>query len=227
MIAPVLLGQAFSVRRKVQVLPEAEGPRQGRAGTGPQLRLLVIGDSSAAGVGADHQDQALLGQLVRRLSPHFTVDYTLLAQTGARTQDAPAWLAQVEGPIDLVVTAVGVNDVTKATPLGRFLGGQADLWHRLRHDHGAQQILVSGIPPVGLFPALPQPLRWVVGERARDFSAALVQLAEQTSGVEHVGFDAEFVAEEMASDGFHPGPAVYDKWAAALVGRMRLAHGSA
>ncbi len=227
MIAPVLLGQALSVRRKVQVLPEADGPRQGRLGDGPALRLLVIGDSSAAGVGSQTQDEALLGQLVRRLSAVHSVDYLLLAETGARTQDALAWLAQIRDPFDLVVTAIGVNDVTKATPLGRFLEGQSALWHRLQHHHGVQQILVSGIPPVGLFPALPQPLRWVVGARASDFGAALAQLAGATEGVEHVGFDADFVADEMASDGFHPGPAVYDKWAEALVGRMHLPHASA
>jgi hypothetical protein len=32
---------------------------------------------------------------------------------------------------------------------------------------------LSGLPPMHRFPALPQPLRWYIGSRARDFDRAL------------------------------------------------------
>lgn len=58
-LAPVLLHQGRTVRRTALWLPEPAGPRQGVAGGGePRLRLLVVGDSSAAGVGLQHQSQA-------------------------------------------------------------------------------------------------------------------------------------------------------------------------
>lgn len=218
-LAPVLLGQAFYVRNRVRALPEAHGPREGWSGEGPPLRLLILGDSSAAGVGAATQETALLGRTVARFARHFTVHYRLIAETGARTRDALTWLDGHKGQYDLAITALGVNDVTKATPLPRFLNGQRAIWDRLRTNHGVKHILVSGVAPIGLFPALPQPLRWAVGARAEDFRGALDQLAASFSDVSLVNFDDALITEEMASDGFHPGPAIYDKWAEALCSR--------
>ena len=63
-------------------LPEAEGPRAGSAGEGPALRLLILGDSSAAGVGTTHQEEALLGQMRKRFSQtnsgNFARSFTLV-----------------------------------------------------------------------------------------------------------------------------------------------------
>ena len=56
-LAPLLWAQGVHTRRKTVVLPEPPGPRSGRTGSGSMLRLLIAGDSAAAGVGVDHQDQ--------------------------------------------------------------------------------------------------------------------------------------------------------------------------
>ncbi|WP_333714079.1 SGNH/GDSL hydrolase family protein [Yoonia sp.] len=221
-LAPVLIRQAVYVRRTVRLLPEAEGPREGQTGSGPPLRLLIIGDSSAAGVGAGTQDRALLGQVVARLAEERTVHYRLIARSGARTRDALRWLDEIEGAFDLVVTALGINDVTKGTGLQAFLRQQSRLWQRLRDERGASLILASGVPPVGRFPALPQPLRWVVGQRAAIFEAALCKRAAGAAGVALVGFDQPLDPREMSEDGFHPGPEIYRKWAEALVARAAL-----
>ena len=61
-LAPVLFAQARSTRRRAPVLPEAEGPREGQLGSGVgALRVLIAGDSSAAGVGVANQDHAFAG----------------------------------------------------------------------------------------------------------------------------------------------------------------------
>jgi lysophospholipase L1-like esterase len=221
-LAPVLLGQGFYVRRSVRLLPEADGPREGQIGSGPPLRLLIIGDSSAAGVGAGTQDRALLGQVLALLGQERTVHYRLVGRSGARTRDALRWLDGLEGAFDLVVTALGINDVTKGTGLETFLRQQSLLWQRLRGERGASLILVSGIPPVGRFPGLPQPLRWVIGQRAAIFDDALRKRAAAAAGVALVGFDQPLDPREMSEDGFHPGPEIYRKWAEALVARAAL-----
>ena len=69
---PLLYAQAQGVRAGVVPLPEPPGPRKGCEGRGTDaLRLLVIGDSSAAGVGADHQDEALARPLARQIAQRF------------------------------------------------------------------------------------------------------------------------------------------------------------
>ena len=218
--APVLLGQAFFVRRKVQQLPEAAGDRTGRIGDGAPLRLLIIGDSSAAGVGVDTQEQALLGQVVSRLAAGQNVSFRLLAQTGARTKDAFGWLDGLDETFDVAVIALGANDVTKGTALSAFLTQQQHLWQRLQDEFGVRQILVTAMPPIDRFPALPQPMRLVLGQRAKVFSNALAPQIQDAEGVELLNFTGDFDAHDMAVDGFHPGPPVYAAWADATAARI-------
>ena len=92
LLSPLLLGQAIRLRKIALQLPEASGPRTGSLGNGPPLRFLIIGDSSAAGVGAQTQDEALAGQLVAALGAHHTVHWQLIAATGATTASTLAKL---------------------------------------------------------------------------------------------------------------------------------------
>ena len=218
-LSPVLLAQALGVRRRALVLPEASGPRQGTSGSGPRLRLLIVGDSSAAGVGVATQDQALAGQIVAALALRRRVDWRLVARTGATTRGTLARLtAGLEGGVvDHAVTALGVNDLTGGTLLPRWRDQQLRLWDTLTTTYGARRIVVSGVPPMGGFPVLPQPLRWVLGQRAAIFDDALRRMTEGLPHVTHLQMD--FTAADrglMAADGFHPGPAIYAQWGRAI-----------
>ena len=86
-LAPVIVPQGIWTNLRVPTLPEPPGARRGSAGNGPALKLLVIGDSAAAGVGVSHQDEALLGQLVSRLAGRYCVEFDLHAKTGYTTAD--------------------------------------------------------------------------------------------------------------------------------------------
>ena len=48
-LGPVLLMQGLAVRRRVPKLPEPPGAREGTTGDGPPLRIVIVGDSAAAG----------------------------------------------------------------------------------------------------------------------------------------------------------------------------------
>lgn len=221
-LAPVCLAQGLAVRRRAQLLPEAVGPRSGRSGIGPELRLLILGDSSAAGVGVVHLDDALSGRLVAALEG-FDLHWRLEARKGATTASALAALeALPPEPFDAAVVALGVNDVTRQVPLNRWRARQAGLWHLLQDHFGARHIYLSGVPPLGLFPLLPLPLRAVLGARAALFDAALAAQAAGHPALRHLPFDAAMLDPAlMASDGFHPGPAIYRHWAAQLANAIR------
>lgn len=220
---PVLLVQALYLRKTVLRLPEPAGARNGTLGAGPALRLLILGDSSAAGVGVDHQDDALLGQVVRRLIPHVGVEYKLLAVTGSRTGDVLAWLDDLPRvDFDVVVVALGVNDVTKGVSLRRWLRQQARLLDRLVQDFGAKHVVVSGLPPMRDFPLLPQPLRWVLGRQAARFDRALHKMVESRHDSTSITIDLRLGSHNMSPDGFHPGPAVYAAWADEVASQILL-----
>jgi lysophospholipase L1-like esterase len=217
---PIWQAQGLKVALTTARLPEAAGPRAGRVGAG-NLRLLILGDSSAAGVGVPTQDQALAGQLVEalgRVTDGIGLDWRLLARTGVTTAGMVDWLRVAPAdPADLAVVALGVNDVTRGLPMRRWLSHQAALASVLKGRFGVRRIYISGVPPMGAFPVLPSPLRDVLGARAARFDAALAALTLTVPGARHLPFDlGRLQPEMMASDGFHPGAPIYADWARAL-----------
>ena len=221
-LAPVLLLQGRHVRRTARLLPEPAGPREGASGSGPLLRLLVTGDSAAAGVGAQTQDEALSGRIVAGLQDSVRVRWKLLAFSGATTTDVLERLQQAPAEdFDVAVTSLGVNDVTGRCSLKDWRCRQGQLIALLEGKFRVRHILLSGLPPMHRFPALPQPLRWYIGRRAQDFNRALAGLAAARAGCEYLKpSHAMMDARDMAADGFHPGPAIYAAWAAELVRRI-------
>ena len=212
-LGPLLLTQGYVVRRRIVKLPEPPGVRAGITGSGLELRLLITGDSAAAGVGADHQDDALLGHTIAGLSDAFQVHWRLEATTGHRTADTLTCLRKLEAQrFDVVVTSLGVNDVTTGRTLSTFRLQQRELRALLRDRFGASLLIISGLPPMHLFPALPQPLRWYLGRRAREFDRVLRDDAGVEAGSHWIGHDLTPVPGVVASDGFHPGPATYQEW---------------
>jgi lysophospholipase L1-like esterase len=214
LLGPILLAQGRRVRDKALVLPEPPGAREGVLGQGPELSLLVVGDSSAAGVGAETQEEALLGHLVRHLAAEHRVRFRLVARTGLTTAHILKLLEKMDPePLDLAVTSLGVNDTTRLREPADFLLQQEAMLDLLRDKFRVQQTVVTGLPPMHLFPALPQPLRWVMGRRARQLDAALAAMVALRPGVTHLGSAFTMDADLMAPDGFHPGPDLYRVWA--------------
>ncbi len=221
-LMPLLLAQGAYLRRTVLQLPDPTGARSGTLGSGPPLRLLIVGDSSALGVGVTDQREALLGQVSSRLADTYTVHYTLKAVSGARTGDVLSWLDTLpEGPFDLVITALGVNDVTKVVPLRRFRQRQIALVGALKAQLGDPFVVVSGLPPVHQFPLLRPPLRWILGEQARRFDRNLDHVTARYTRCAVVRPKLGLGRHNMAADGFHPGPAVYAAWADDIIALLR------
>jgi len=223
-LAPVLLAQGVLTRARLPRLPEAEGPRQGRVGRvdrGRALRLLVAGDSSAAGVGVDHQRDALAAPLAQRLAEQVgvTVHWRLLAQTGLDTAQTLALLqAEADVRADVAVVVTGVNDVTGQVPARRALAARQALADWLRGTAGARHVAFTPLPPVHAFPGLPQPLRWVAGADAHRHNAALRGWTAGRRDVSCVDMTLPLDPSAMAADGFHPGARAY-AWCADAIAR--------
>jgi lysophospholipase L1-like esterase len=212
-LAPVLVAQAVATRRRAPVLPEPEGAREGRLGRGRgALRLLIAGDSSAAGVGVAHQGQALAGHLVRELHHRAQrpVRWWLHARSGLTTRQVHELLRGEplqRGDVAVVVT--GVNDVIDLVSPQRAVQQRAALADWLLAEAGVARVVFAPLPPVHRFPLLPQPLRRVMGEDARAHDDALARWAGTRADVSYVPIDMDLSADAMASDGFHPGEPVY------------------
>jgi len=212
-LAPLLIAQALQTRRRAPVLPEASGARDGRAGAGaePSIRVLVIGDSSAAGVGVDVQDRAVVGFLVRTLVERGeTVAWSLRAKSGLTTRGVHAWLERdPPAPADIAVVITGVNDVLEQVSAGRAVRDRAALAAWLLGRRLAAHVVFAPLPPIHQFPLLPEPLRRVLGGDARRHDRALGRWVATRDDVSHAHIDLVLSTATMASDGFHPGEPVY------------------
>ncbi|MCG8611915.1 MAG: SGNH/GDSL hydrolase family protein [Pseudomonadales bacterium] len=226
-LGPVLLGQGIYTRIKTPKLAEPDGPRAGQAGTGSPLRVLILGDSAAAGVGVQRQDDALSGHVVRNLSSDFCVSWQLLARSGLNTGEVKTLLfntletnslepSTLASPMlerfDVAVLSVGVNDVTGRATDQAWLDQVQSLLETLETTFNVRHVVLAPVPPMHAFPALPQPLRWWLGRRAQQFNAGLTRLVNNNPACTLLPGDFPLDPLMMAEDGFHPGLPIYRLW---------------
>lgn len=269
--APLLWAQGRRVRRVTPRLPEAIGPREGRAlppagqapgdqgagdrGAGDRgagirgadpppdpppdrgadapsatrpLRLLIAGDSAAAGVGVGRIDEAMAGCLPALLAARLgrPVVWRLIAANGLDARGLLPRLADAPAGLDLALIAIGVNDATGRRAPARWLDDLAAVRDGLRASSPGIRLLWSGLPPMHAFPALPRPLRDYLGARACRLDAALEAWAAGDPTMRHLPLPDLRGDGMMAIDGFHPGPAGHRHWGELLAAAAAALAGS-
>lgn len=218
---PWVLPQAAWVRHRAPRFADAAGPKTGAVGHGElSIRLLALGDSIIAGVGADSLDRALVGRFSARwaeLSGH-RVAWRAIARTGVDTRGIVNQLLDrlPPEPQDVIIVSTGVNDVTGLTRVRAFRQHLNDLLCGLRAHSPGAVIGLAGMPPLGGFPLLPWPLRSLLGLRRDHLDAVMRALAEDFDRVQHVPVRFETLPERFADDGFHPNEASYRQLGQAL-----------
>lgn len=213
-LSPLLLLQGFYVRKVTPRLPEASGERSGSLGSGPPLRVLILGDSAAAGVGVQLQTEALSGQLSKQLARTYQTSWQLWATNGNKSQNLIALLEnEPQQTFDVVLVSIGVNDVTGGTSQQKWLTQIQKIIALLFDKFSAQQIIFTALPPMHHFPALPQPLRWVFGLRAKQLNAQLQRKLADLPGCTLLELATPLEMEYIAIDGFHPNDKTYTIWA--------------
>ena len=137
------------------------------------VRILWLGDSTAAGVGASSPEAALSSQVGRRLvgpgSPDsFHVE--VIAKSGARISDVVRTQLPRVAKLrpDVVAISVGANDTIHLTRARTFRARYDSLLEGLqRSGVDAERVVIVGVPDMGAPPRLRQPLRALVGWRGR------------------------------------------------------------
>ena len=187
------------------------------------MRLLVAGDSSAAGVGVARQEQAVVGHLVQALqrATGRRIEWALRARTGLTTRGVHDLLVGADPfSADVAVVITGVNDVIDQVTTRRAVRDRAALADWLLGPAGVRHVVFAPLPPMHRFPLLPEPLRHVLGGDARRHDVALARWAATRSDVSRAAFALDLDAAGMASDGFHPGEPVYRACGEALAAHV-------
>lgn len=205
---PFLLPQALYVRKTAPRFAPAAGPKTGVTGEGNQIRLLAIGDSIIAGVGATELGKALVGHTAAALaeSKHCSVQWQALGVSGYTSMKILERLMPKlpELSADFIIVSVGVNDITGLTTMRQWRRNLSLLLERLQVHSPEAFVAIAGMPPMHGFPLLPQPLRAVFGMRARSFDEAAKTVISRYLNAIHVPLDFDPDAEKFSADGYHP-----------------------
>ncbi|MFV9504197.1 MAG: SGNH/GDSL hydrolase family protein [Oscillochloridaceae bacterium umkhey_bin13] len=227
---PIIVAQARSLRASMPRLAEAAGPNEGLVGgPAPSVRLLVLGESTVAGIGAPTHTEALGSQLATSLAQRLqrAVAWRAVGQSGATAATVRRKLVPEVPTVahDLIIVALGVNDSLRMRSPGRWQADLTSLITDLRARVGPAPIFLAAVPPMGHFPSLPQPLRLTLGLRAQLLDATAAALAPQLAAVTHLPLSVPVTPDQFCADGFHPNPVGYQTWAnllaAAIVPQLR------
>lgn len=193
-------------------------------GNGEQIRLLAIGDSIIAGVGATKLSMALVGQTATVLARTLNcrVSWQALGRSG---YDSTKLLERVvpslpKDVFDYVIVSIGVNDITGLTPIRTWRRNLATLLDALERHSPDALIAVAGIPPLHVFPLLPQPLRAALGMRGRVFEVASRSVLNSYERSSLVPLNFEPHPSKFAPDGYHPSEESYAEFAEHIAERL-------
>ncbi|MFG6476227.1 SGNH/GDSL hydrolase family protein [Microbacterium sp. P06] len=225
----MLRRQAAVARRRIgkplgELAPNADRVWR-RSLEGTPVELLLLGDSIAAGLGAERRKDTLGARLAKSLARR-TRRPVRLRTAAVVGSESSALSPQLDGlpadyTPDLAIIIVGGNDVTHRIPLTVSTGHLTDAIQRLR-DRGAAVVVVT-CPDLRALRAVPQPLRSLASRLSRQLASAQAEAALAAGALvfslrRTVGPMFLSEPEEMFSlDRFHPSALGYRRTADALL----------
>ncbi|RXJ73221.1 hypothetical protein CS022_10780 [Veronia nyctiphanis] len=211
-LLPVIIHQGKRVKKDTIRLPEASGSRT--IGNRGDVSILHIGESTVAGVGVEDINDGLTANIVKSLETEGNIEAKayIVGQNGSKISDILR-LPMVDERIDVLVITLGVNDTVGLTPEKKW---------RFRIDQCVEKfgrsparIFITEVPDMTKFPALPAPLSWFLGVRAKMLNLVLKDLCQQ-KGWYFISSNTPITTDWMAIDGYHPNGKGYQAWGAAV-----------
>jgi len=202
------------------LLPATSLVRRGRLAARRGATFLALGDSYTIGAkveAADRWPVQLAGLLrARRL---LVAEPVIVARTGWTTDELGAGIAAAApvGPFGLVTLSIGVNNQFRGGDLQRYESEFGSLLARAVAFAGGnpERVLVLSIPDWGVTPFAAGRDRTKIAAEIDRFNAVNRE-ASRRAGVTYV--DITTISREeherwVTTDGLHPSPAQYRRWA--------------
>ncbi|TVS17302.1 MAG: SGNH/GDSL hydrolase family protein [Gammaproteobacteria bacterium] len=228
-LLPLALAQSVWLRMVGRRLQEPFGERWGWTGdsAAEPLRLLVVGDSVALGVGCSAMERSLAPRLAYGLAVRLRrrVEWQVIGRRNWTAAEVLRHLVLNGTPRhDIGLVLLGANDALGLTARGRWRREFGRIFEQLELG-GGRLLLSSGIRALGQVPAQPWPLNTLLGERFRQLDLdALDVVRTRRPDVDrtclHVPIDASELRPHLKQDGFHPSAAGYAHWARWLSERV-------
>ncbi|MBP7057275.1 SGNH/GDSL hydrolase family protein [Candidatus Gracilibacteria bacterium] len=181
-----------------------------------QYRILVVGDSTAVGVGTSGPEHSIPGLVAQKYPSASVVN---IAVNGSMVADVCTQLEQTTGRYDLILMQVGGNDIIRFT---RYRKYTRDIRIALTlAKNKARYVLLVPVGNAGSCRIFRYPLRWWMEWRThgiRKCTLAVVRSAGPT--VRYVDLFDERAKDPFmldpqqyfSEDQFHPNDAGYAQW---------------
>ncbi len=218
---PVYLWQGLAVRRKaVRSSPPTPQSVEPAEGSGTPYHLLLLGDSSAAGVGVDDINLSLGGQMLKLLAEQTgrPVKIEIIGSNSATAgQIRDFVLPHIERrDFTHIIINIGTNDAKNFHTMRRFKKEFGSLLYAIKARFPRSTVIWSGIMDMQLIPSLPSPLNKILGARSREMMNCGENLCgERLAEIPQGFWDPS--RENFAADGFHASAKGYHVWAKGLV----------
>ena len=230
-LLPVLYILGKRLRANFPDLPEpgdAKGVYPGSENTGQPLKVLILGESTMAGVGARTHEQAFAGTLARQLGESLQreVQWEVQAQSGITLKRLSAEVVSElkTQEVHLVVIGMGANDAFHLNPPYRWRRHLKMLTRQLRKRFPEAPVYYCSMPPIKDFTAFSPIMKRIIGAWSRLLG---LELQDYVTREENVYFDNRPIQlerwvshlpkggtlQDLFSDGVHPSEAGYQIWA--------------
>lgn len=217
LLVPVALYQGLGVRRRTPRLAPPRGAQLGRVGdASPAWRLLVIGDSSAAGVGAERVSETLAPQLARIIHLQ-TNEAVAWRAAGANSAIASEIRDHIVPNIEArdfthIVLAVGTNDMKNYLSAKQFKKGFGSLLYSIHARWPQATVIWSPVVDMRDVPAMPWLLARIMAMRTQLINGMGARMCRERQAIAATPLPINGPGG-FAIDGFHANAAGYRAWA--------------
>lgn len=207
---PFLVAEAKKIRDSKPSLPPLS---EKLVLNGGGKRLLVFGESTAAGVGASQIETTLAGHLLNGLESEFTV--YCLGKNGLRVKEAVDFFHQNfwNPPLaqEGIALFLGANDCFKLTKPKDFYGQLSSLIDLFRKVLSPSWVYLADIPPVHLFPAFSNGMKRQLKIQRHYLQKEMAAISQREENILFEPISLDLNENFFSEDGIHPSDYGYQK----------------
>ena len=218
---PFLVYQAKKVRKSSPKLP-AQSPLL-TLGQG-EKHVLLLGESTVAGVGASSATTTLAGNFSRIFGDSYQIE--TIGKKGLRVKEAfSLYLKQKNSESkksEGVILFLGANDCFLLTSPQVFKIELDSLIQQIQVATGAEWIYLAAIPPVHLFPAFSKQMKSFLYRQRNYLLHEMEAIAARKPQVIFHQIPMDLQPEFFSADGVHPSDLGYQKIAELAIEKMKI-----
>ncbi len=218
---PFLVYQAKQIRKSSPSLPSQSSLLT--LGHG-ENHILLLGESTVAGVGASSPAHTLAGNFHRLLGESYQIE--TIGKKGLRVKEALSLFYQHRQEqtrkFKGVILFLGANDCFLLTSPDAFKKEVETLIHQIQQATSSEWIYLAAIPPVHLFPAFSKRMKAFLQVQRSYLQSKLEKIAHNHPNVIYHGIPMDLQPEFFSADRIHPSDLGYQKIAELAVEKLNI-----